>query len=142
MSKKKNRREHLKPYRLLYVILAVMCNALILRVFRRVRVFLLCAFERQKNALSKKSSSKKKTKNFSLSFFPPFFSKRSPLQKISAYFNRDEEGGDEEQTRKNNNNNNNNNEDVGSREGVLPLYELANLFVARVRNVHVVRCVR
>ena len=55
-------------------------------------------------------------------------------------FNRDEEGGDEEQTRKNNNNNNN--EDVGSREGVLPLYELANLFVARVRNVHVVRCVR
>lgn len=118
------------------------CNDLISRVFRRVRVFLLCAFERQKNALSfsqKKSSSKKKTKNFSLLFFPPFFSKRSPLQKISAYFNRDEEGGDEEQTRKNNNNNN---EDVGSREGVLPLYELANLFVARVRNVHVVRCMR
>ena len=116
------------------------CNDLISRVFRRVRVFLLCAFERQKNSLSfsqKKSSSKKKTKNFSLSFFPPFFSKRSPLQKISAYFNRDEEGGDEEQTRKKKNNNNN--EDVGSREGVL---QLANLFVARVRNVHVVRCVR
>ena len=121
------------------------CNDLISRVFRRVRVFLLCAFERQKNSLAfqQKKQLKKKTKNFSLLFFPPFFSKRSPLQKISAYFNRDEEGGDEEQTRKNNNNNNNNNnEDVGSREGVLPLYELANLFVARVRNVHVVRCVR
>ena len=51
-----------------------MCNALILRVFRRMRVFLLCAFERQKNALvsAEKSSSKKKTKNFSLLFFPPF----------------------------------------------------------------------
>ena len=74
MRAKKKRREHLKPYRLLYVILAVMCNALILRVFRRMRVFLLCAFERQKNALvsAEKSSSKKKTKNFSLLFFPPF----------------------------------------------------------------------
>ena len=105
-----------------------------------MRVFLLCAFERQKNALvfTEKEQLKKKNKKF-LSFVFSSISKRSPLQKISG-FNRDEEGGDEEQTRKNNNNNNN--EDVGSREGVLPLYELANLFVARVRNVHVVRCMR
>jgi len=127
------------------VILAVMCNDLISRVFRRVRVFLSSlrfreTKERSLVSAEKKAAQKKKTKNFALLFFPPFFSKRSPLQKISACFKRDEEGGDEEQTRKNNNNNNN--EDVGSREGVLPLYELANLFVARVRNVHVVRCVR
>ena len=87
-----------------------------------MRVFLLCAFERQKNALvsAEKEQLKKKNKKF-LSFVFSSISKRSLLQKISAYFNRDEEGGDEEQTRKHNNNNNNN-EDVGSREGVLPLY--------------------
>ncbi len=86
-----------------------------------MRVFLLCAFERQKNALvsAEKEQLKKKTKNFSLLFFPPF-PNALPSKKL-VRFNRDEEGGDEEQTRKNNNNNNNN-EDVGSREGVLPLY--------------------
>ena len=120
-----------------------MCNDLISRVFRRVRVFLLCAPSRdkKKNALvpadRKKEQRKKKQKISLFCFFLHFQTLSS--KKISAFFNRDEEGGDEEQTRKKNNNNN---EDVGSREGVLPLYELANLFVARVRNVHVVRCMR
>ena len=87
-----------------------------------MRVFLLCAFERQKNALvSAEKAAQKKNKKF-LSFVFSSISKRSLLQKISAYFNRDEEGGDEEQTRKQTTNNNNNHEDVGSREGVLPLY--------------------
>ena len=78
------------------------------------------ALSRDKRTLSfqQKKQLKKKNKKF-LSFVFSSISKRSPLQKISG-FNRDEEGGDEEQTRKNNNNNNN--EDVGSREGVLPLY--------------------
>ena len=87
-----------------------------------MRVFLLCAFERQKNALvsAEKEQLKKKNKKFLSFVFSSIFFQTLSLQKISAYFNRDEEGGDEEQTRKNNNNNNN--EDVGSREGVLPLY--------------------
>ena len=81
MRAKKKRREHLKPYRLLYVILAVMCNALILRVFRRMRVFLLCAFERQKNALvSAEKAAQKKNKKF-LSFVFSSISKRSPPKK-------------------------------------------------------------
>lgn len=102
------------------------CNDLISRVFRRVRVFLLCAPSRdkKKNALvfpaEKKEQSAKKNKKKFLSFvFSSIFFQTLSSKKL-VRFNRDEEGGDEEQTRKKNNNNNN--EDVGSREGVLPLY--------------------
>ena len=62
-----------------------MCNDLISRVFRRVRVFLLCAFERQKNALSfsqKKSSSKKKQKISLFHFFLHFFPNALPSKKL------------------------------------------------------------
>ena len=64
-----------------------MCNDLISRVFRRVRVFLSSlrfreTKERSLVSAEKKAAQKKKTKNFALLFFPPFFSKRSPLQKL------------------------------------------------------------
>jgi len=60
------------------------CNDLISRVFRRVRVFLLCAFERQKNSLvsAEKEQLKKKNKKFrSFVFSSIFFQTLSPPKK-------------------------------------------------------------
>ena len=81
---------------------------------------LLCLLFREKKELisfhRKSSFLEKKTKISLLCFLLHF----QTLLQISA-FNRDEEGGDEEQREQTRKNNNNNNEDVGNREGVLPL---------------------
>ena len=88
-----------------------------------MRVFLLCAFERQKNALvsAEKEQLKKKTKNFSLLFFPPFPNALSSkkLVHISIEMKKEEMKNKRES---NTTTTTTTNEDVGSREGVLPLY--------------------
>ena len=68
-EQKKNR-EHLKTYRLLYVILAVMFNDLILRLSKNEG--LRSALSREKRTLFTEKAALKKTKNSLSLFFAPF----------------------------------------------------------------------